>query len=89
MPRFHVPWMQKYLVPKRKDPYIRITLDEFGSFAWNLCDGKMTVLQIADQLENHFGEAIAPVYERVGSFFRQLRPRGFVHLRKADGTIVK
>jgi hypothetical protein len=88
MPRFHVAWMQKYLVPKRRDPFIKITLDEFGSLAWNLCDGTRNVHAISEALVEHFGESVQPVYERIGVFMRQLKDRGFIRLRKMDGSIL-
>jgi hypothetical protein len=87
MPRFHIPWMQKYLVPRWKNPFIRITFDEFGSYTWNLCDGSRDVHAIADALTEHFGDTIQPIYDRLGVFFRQLKSRGFVSLRKPDGTL--
>jgi hypothetical protein len=86
MPRFHIPWMQKYLVPKSKYPYIKIKLDLFGSRAWQLTDGTRTVNDIADAMVEEFGDEVQPVYERLGIFYRTLRQRGFVRLRSADGT---
>ncbi len=88
MPRFHVAWMQKYLVPKRKYPFIKIKLDAFGSHVWNLCDGQSTVHQITEALIEKFGHEVQPAYERIGKFFRQLNERGFVKLRKANGSYV-
>jgi hypothetical protein len=88
MPRFHIPWMQRYLVPKRKDPFIKIKLDRFGSRVWLRCDGAANVNEIADALVAEFGDEVQPVHERLGVFFRLLKQRGFVRLRKADGSFV-
>ena len=88
MPRFHVAWMQKYLVPKRKDPFIKVKLDRFGSRVWLRCDGTANVNEIADALVAEFGEEVEPVHDRLSVFFRLLRQRGFVRLRNADGSFV-
>lgn len=85
MPRFHVAWMQKYLVPKGKSPWIHITLDAIGSRAWLCCDGVTTVLSIADTLVEEFGDEIQPVYERIGVFFRGLHQKGFIELKTTNG----
>ena len=86
MPRFHVAWMQRLLVPRGKSPFIKINLDEFGSHVWLRCDGATPIGTIARSLEVEFGESVHPVYERLAVFFRQLRERGFITLRKSDGT---
>ena len=88
MPRFHVSWMQKYLVSKSKAPFIKIKLDAFGSHVWNLCDGQKNIGEISESLTQQFGDEVQPVYERLAAFFRQLHDRGFVRLRKADGSYV-
>ncbi len=89
MPRFHIPWMQKHLVPKRKYPYIRIKLDAFGSHVWNAIDGATDVGVIAERLRTEYGEEVEPVHDRIAAFFRQLHQRGFVRLRTASGELVK
>ena len=88
MPRFHVPWMQKYLVPATKNPFIKIKLDAFGSHVWNLCDGNKNIGEISESLTGQFGDEVQPVHERLATFFRQLKDRGFVRLRKADGSYI-
>jgi hypothetical protein len=88
MPRFHVAWMQRWLVPRGKSPFIRVKLDEFGSHVWLLCDGATPIGAIADSLVQRFGDSVQPVHDRLTVFFRQLRERGFISLRKPDGSIV-
>ena len=89
MPRFHIAWMQRYLVPASKSPFIKVKLDRFGSRAWLCCDGARTVGSIAEILENEFGEEVRPVHERIGKFIHLLKNRGFIRLRTADGTSVR
>jgi hypothetical protein len=78
MPRFHVAWMQRLLVPRRRHPFIRIKLDRFGSDAWLLIDGARTVGDIADELDRRFGAEVQPVHDRLGTFMQLLERRGFV-----------
>ncbi len=89
MPRFHVAWMQKYLIPSSKSPYIKITLDEFGSHAWKRIDGIITVAGIADAMVEEFGEQVQPIEERLPNFLRLLKQRGFLRFKLQDGTILK
>lgn len=85
MPRFHVAWMQRLLVPRRRYPYIRIKLDRFGSRAWLLIDGARSVGTVAQELERAFGDDVHPVHERLGTFVQLLERRGFIRFA-AHGT---
>jgi Coenzyme PQQ synthesis protein D (PqqD) len=89
MPRFHVAWMQRYLVPSKKSPYIKITLDEFGTLAWKRIDGSTSLMTIADALVEEFGESVQPIEERLATFIRLLKERGFLSLTLPDGTLLK
>ncbi|MDH7514418.1 MAG: PqqD family protein [Bacteroidota bacterium] len=84
MPRFHVAWMQKYLVPRSRSPYIKITLDRFGSHVWTRIDGRADVRDIAESLRGTFGEEAEPVEERLAVFMHQLERRGFIRFRTKD-----
>jgi hypothetical protein len=88
LPRFRRTWMQKYLVPRNKSPFMKIKLDLFGSRSWQLIDGTRTVNEIADLMAAEFGDEVQPVHERLGIFIRTLRQTGFVQLRHADGSEV-
>ncbi len=56
----------------------RVRLDELGSFAWRLLDGRHTVREAVDALRERFGEAAEPAEERLGVFVRTLRHQGFL-----------
>ena len=62
----------------RKPKISYVHLDENGSFAWNLIDGKTTILDIGKVVDEHFGEAAHPLYERLAQFFQILHSYGFV-----------
>jgi hypothetical protein len=80
VPKFHNPLLVRYLVPHLAKPFIRLELDETGSFVWQECDGAATVAVIADRMKKRFGEEFDPEYERVGRFIRQLLRNEFIRL---------
>lgn len=63
------------LLKKPKITYIH--LDENGSFVWPLIDGKKSVMDIAQEVDAHFGEKAHPLYERLVKFFQILESYGF------------
>ncbi|MBI1938760.1 MAG: PqqD family protein [Ignavibacteriales bacterium] len=72
IPKFKNPFLVKYLVPKMKSPDIKLKLDELGSAAWILMDGKRNVAAVASLLTEKFGEKIQPVNERLTKFLTGL-----------------
>jgi len=62
-----------------KKPY-KIELDEFGSFIWNLCDGKSNLKKIAEKLEDEFGDKVSPVENRVTEFINQMSKNKLINL---------
>jgi len=77
-PKFTHPLLIKHLLPRLKNPYFKIKLDEIGSFIWNLCDGKNTVKDIGNLLRERFGERVEPLYDRIGLFFQNLEKNKFI-----------
>lgn len=64
------------LLKKPKISYIH--LDENGSFVWPLIDGETTILDIGAAVNDRFGEAAHPLYERLAEFFRVLESYRFI-----------
>jgi hypothetical protein len=77
VPRFKNNFLQK-LMPKNRCPYIKANLDEIGSAAWELFDGKRTVKEIANILEEKFQEQITPAYERLAMFVQKMNANRFI-----------
>ncbi|TFG94463.1 MAG: PqqD family protein [Calditrichales bacterium] len=77
-PKFIHPLMVKYILPRLKKPYYEIKLDAFGSFVWNSIDGHLTVDGIAGKMRETFGDAIEPVYDRLGEFITNLDRYKFI-----------
>ncbi len=59
-------------------PHIPVRLDDVGSVVWQDCDGTSTVGQIARRLEGTFGDAVAPVNDRLARFFAELERSRFI-----------
>ena len=43
VPRFRKGFSKKYVQPRLKKPYIKVELDDIGSFVWNKIDGMNTI----------------------------------------------
>ncbi len=67
-----------WLQPRLRSRHFRVKLDEVGSAAWPLIDGKRSILEIAELLHEKLGERVEPRYERVSSFIAELRRGGMV-----------
>lgn len=61
---------------KPKISYIH--LDEMGSFLWPLLDGESNLISLGEQVEQRFGEASHPLYERLSQYMRILESYGFI-----------
>jgi hypothetical protein len=88
-PRFKSAFLKKWLQPKLKRPYLRVTLDEIGSAVWLLCDGGRNVKEIAAVVQERFEERIEPCYERMGLFFQQLDGARFIAYTNLDQCYVE
>lgn len=64
------------MLKKPKITYIH--LDENGSFVWPLIDGKSSISELGKAVDEHFGEAAHPLYERLAKFFQILDSYGFI-----------
>lgn len=87
-PRFKQEWMRRHLVPRWKNPSILTRLDAVGSHVWMHIDGTRNVADIAAACVDRFGDDIQPVYERLPLFIRAMRDRGFIALRRTDGSVL-
>jgi len=67
-----------------KPKYTHVHLDETGSFVWPLLDGTLDITAIGVLVEERFGEAAHPLYERLVKFFQILDSYGFVIWAKPE-----
>lgn len=68
------------LLKKPRISYIH--LDEMGSFIWPLFDGEKTILDIGKAVEEKFGDAAQPLYERLAKYCQILESYHFISLNK-------
>lgn len=55
-----------------------VHLDETGSFLWPLLDGEKSIIELGKLVDEKFGEAAHPLYERLARYFQILDSYGFV-----------
>ena len=76
-PRFKRDWVRRLFLPKGMSPYIRVRLEENGTYVWNLIDGRNTVGDIIKRLANQFNNEEG--YEsRITTYIGQLQKDGFI-----------
>lgn len=59
-----------------------IHLDENGSFVWQCINGERNIIEIGELVDEHFGDAAKPIYERLVKFFAMLENAGFILFKK-------
>ncbi|MFQ6082402.1 MAG: PqqD family protein [Candidatus Aminicenantia bacterium] len=80
-PKFKNPIFARYFLPRIKNPAYKIRLDKFGSYVWELCNGKNTVKDIGLKLTQKFGKEIEPVYDRLALFLKELERGKFIYYK--------
>jgi hypothetical protein len=73
-PRFQSGLMGRFLQPRLKEPkkYVRIPLEERGSFLWGLMDGHTTVGAMAEAFRAAFPGESDQVPQRVATYLYQM-----------------
>lgn len=64
----------------------RVRLDEVGSVAWTLIDGRRSVGEVAAALRERFGDRVEPAEERLGLLLLSLHRGGLVGYAGYDGV---
>lgn len=85
-PRFQHGPLARWLQPLLRRPFLRVHLDEVGSFVWARCDGQSTVAEIAQALAERFGERVSPARDRLSLFLSQMLRGGLIRLRAPGGA---
>ena len=62
----------------KKPPITYVHLDNMGSFVWPLIDGEKNIIELGKAVDEHFGEAAKPLYERLVKFFQILESYKFI-----------
>jgi hypothetical protein len=78
VPRFKNYWMKKIALKLGKSELVKIFLDEIGTRSWQLIDGRRTVREIGEYMEENMGDTVKPVYERLIEFMSILFRNKFI-----------
>ena len=81
IPKFKSEFMKK-IIPKGKSKDFRVKLDELGSATWLAIDGNSSVLKIANDMQEKFGEKIEPSVERVSKFINGLYTNNLLYFKE-------
>lgn len=82
-PRFEWGPLKKWLMPRLKNPFIRVNLDSVGSCVWEAIDGKKTVYEIGKEVCASLGEKEDENWHwRMGTFMQMLKNRDLIQLRE-------
>ncbi len=72
-------WANKLAQKLFKRPKVSyVHLDEMGSFIWPLLDGEKDIIALGELVDEKFGAAAHPLYERLATYFQILDSYGFV-----------
>ncbi len=78
VPKFRNRWMRKWVVPRLSKPVFRVKTDALGTFVWKRCDGKESVLAIAEAMNREFGADFDPSFDRISHYIRKLAKNDFI-----------
>jgi hypothetical protein len=82
VPRYGASRLGRWVAARVARPHIPVNLDDVGSSVWRACDGRATVREIAERIEEEFGERIAPVHERLSKFFTEMERGRLIRWRE-------
>lgn len=72
-------WLERLSIRFFNQPEsIKVRLDELGQYVLNRCDGSMTVQEIADGLEQDFGESAKPILPRLVKFLQMVEANEWI-----------
>jgi hypothetical protein len=82
VPRFENWLLRKLLMPLLRRPDFRVRFDPLGSFVWQQCDGRATVVEIAARATAKFGGDAEAMLHRTGAFLAKLARERVVAMRQ-------
>ncbi len=62
----------------KKPRYSYIELDEYGSYLWQLLDGKTNVYALSEKMHKQFGKKAEPVVQRLVTFLKTLQVNHYI-----------
>lgn len=83
VPRFDGAILRRLLMPRLRRPDFLIRLDEFGTCAWDACDGRRSGEDIASRLAERWPDEPG-MRLRLAMFLRQLLLQSHLHAVEPD-----
>lgn len=83
VPKFRNPRIAKFMLG-RKNNSISIHLDAHGSFVWLQIDGHKNLREIAEEMQNHYGETFEQAGTRVNKFMSRLYEERYITFRQLE-----
>lgn len=80
VPRFRKGPLAKWLQPRLRKPFIRVKLDDLGSFVWKRIDGNCDYSKLLVEMTGEFGEKLEHADERLQKFLTLLQNNDFADL---------
>lgn len=59
----------------------QVHLEQMGNFIWPLIDGSRSVYEIAQLVQEEFGEKAEPLYSRLIQYMHNLESYGFIDIK--------
>ncbi len=84
-PRYGRTWLGRLLTRRLADPWVKVHLDELGTWLWELMDGERTLAELATLLEEEHPDEEG-ARQRLLLFVRQLVGTGLMVLRPPAGS---
>lgn len=66
----------------KKPPISYVHLDETGSFLWPMLDGERSITELGKEVDEKFGDAAQPLYERLAKYFQILDSYNFIEWKQ-------
>ncbi len=80
-PRYGQGWLGRLLTRRLAKPWVRVHLDELGTWVWKRLDGERTLADLAHEMRTAFPEETKPE-QRILMFVRQLVGTGLMNVRR-------
>ena len=82
--KFRHAWLIRLVQKMGKEPDLKIHLDEYGSLVWLACDGKRSVWQICQILQEHIKTKDDSMPQRTLRFLQSLLGQSCIRFEESD-----
>ena len=77
-PKYGTGRLGRWLSSRLSRPHCVVKLDDYGSFVWKQCDGRQTMQEIANALEDRASDTAEDLHARLAIFVRRLERTGLI-----------